>query len=125
MEMENLLKEGKKEKLFLPIVEIVRVVFDVLLLVIVAILAVRWRKAKNEADDLKEIVNDNIRKDPEAFEMVTMEILQEEQWRRAVKKEEKTYKERFDKRNLSMKMKYAQSMEKVAKMKAASTCRLD
>ncbi|KAH7830264.1 uncharacterized protein MONOS_11785 [Monocercomonoides exilis] len=89
--MENLLKEGKKEKSFLPIVEIVCVVFDVLLLVIVAILAVRWKKVKNEADDLKEIVNDNIRKDPKAFEMVTMETLLEEQWRRAVKEVEKTY----------------------------------
>ncbi|KAH7824020.1 uncharacterized protein MONOS_9266 [Monocercomonoides exilis] len=75
-------KVERKKNHFWPIVEIVCVVLAVLLLAIVAILAVRWKKVKNEADDLREIVNDNIRKDHKTYEMVTMEMSPEEQWRR-------------------------------------------
>eukprot|EP00770_Monocercomonoides_exilis_P007832 MONOS_7793.1-p1 / transcript=MONOS_7793.1 / gene=MONOS_7793 / organism=Monocercomonoides_exilis_PA203 / gene_product=unspecified product / transcript_product=unspecified product / location=Mono_scaffold00276:19276-19809(-) / protein_length=178 / sequence_SO=supercontig / SO=protein_coding / is_pseudo=false len=56
------------------------------------IVTIRWRKAKKENKDLREIVNDNIRKDPKAFEIVTMEMSPEEQWRR--QKERKKERER-------------------------------
>ncbi|KAH7825050.1 uncharacterized protein MONOS_14042 [Monocercomonoides exilis] len=54
--------------------------------------------AKNEAKDLREIVNDTVKKDPKAFEMVTMEMSPEEQWRRAEREAEKKNDERIKKR---------------------------
>ncbi|KAH7823941.1 uncharacterized protein MONOS_17543 [Monocercomonoides exilis] len=41
------------------------------------------KKVKNEAEDLREIVNDNSRKDPKEFGMVTMEISSDAQWMKA------------------------------------------
>ncbi|KAH7825783.1 uncharacterized protein MONOS_7112 [Monocercomonoides exilis] len=108
---ERIVEGGKKEKSFWPIIVIVCVVFVVLLLVIVVILAVRWKKAKNEAEDLREIVNDNIRKDPKAFEMVTMEMSPEEQWRRAEREAEKKNEERIKKRIYETNMQHSESSE--------------
>ncbi|KAH7825799.1 uncharacterized protein MONOS_17429 [Monocercomonoides exilis] len=108
---EKIVEGGKKEKSFWPIIVIVCVVFVVLLLVIVVILAVRWKKAKNEAEDLREIVNDNIRKDPKAFEMVTMEMSPEEQWMRAEREAEKKNEERIKKRIYDTNMQHSESSE--------------
>ncbi|KAH7825773.1 uncharacterized protein MONOS_14320 [Monocercomonoides exilis] len=108
---EKIVEGGKKEKSFWPIIVIVCVVFVVLLLAIVVILAVRWKKVKNEAEDLREIVNDNIRKDPKAFEMVTMEMSPEEQWRRAEREAEKKNEERIKKRIYETNMQHSESSE--------------
>ncbi|KAH7827526.1 uncharacterized protein MONOS_2996 [Monocercomonoides exilis] len=93
----NVVQGGKGSNSFWVIIVVACAVFIVLLAVIV-VLVVRWRKVKNEAEDLREIVNDNIRKDPKAFEMVTMEMSPEEQWRRAGKEAEKKNDERIKKR---------------------------
>ncbi|KAH7816290.1 uncharacterized protein MONOS_10156 [Monocercomonoides exilis] len=103
-------KEGKSFWLIIVIV-IVCVVFVILLLVIVIILAIRWRKAKNENKDLREIVNDNIRKDPKAFEMMTMEMSPEEQWRRAEREAEKKNEERIKKRVYAKSLGHSESSE--------------
>ncbi|KAH7823645.1 uncharacterized protein MONOS_12353 [Monocercomonoides exilis] len=42
--------------------------------------ALDCEKVKNEADNLRELVNDSVRKNQKAFEMVTMEMPLEEQW---------------------------------------------
>ncbi|KAH7821308.1 uncharacterized protein MONOS_9370 [Monocercomonoides exilis] len=73
--------------------------------------AVRWKKTKNENKDLREIVNDTVRKDPKAFEMVTMEMSPEEQWRRAEKEAEKKNDERIKKRIYETNMEHFESSE--------------
>ncbi|KAH7825083.1 uncharacterized protein MONOS_17469 [Monocercomonoides exilis] len=67
--------------------------------------------ARNEAKDLREIVNDNIRKDPKAFEMITMEMSPEEQWRRAEREAEKKNEERIKKRVYDSNMEHSESSE--------------
>ncbi|KAH7825036.1 uncharacterized protein MONOS_10872 [Monocercomonoides exilis] len=101
-------KEGKS--LWMWIVIIMAAVLLIVLIVSI-VLAVRWRKAKNEAKDLREIVNDNIKKDPKAFEMVTMEMTPEEQWRRAEREAEKKNEERIKKRINGKEMVHSESEE--------------
>ncbi|KAH7815284.1 uncharacterized protein MONOS_14069 [Monocercomonoides exilis] len=72
---------------------------------------VRWKKAKNENKDLREIVNDNIRKDPKAFEMMTMEMSPEEQWRRSEREAEKKNEERIKKRVHEKSLGHSESSE--------------
>eukprot|EP00770_Monocercomonoides_exilis_P010839 MONOS_10786.1-p1 / transcript=MONOS_10786.1 / gene=MONOS_10786 / organism=Monocercomonoides_exilis_PA203 / gene_product=unspecified product / transcript_product=unspecified product / location=Mono_scaffold00505:227-2503(+) / protein_length=758 / sequence_SO=supercontig / SO=protein_coding / is_pseudo=false len=107
---ENVVEGGKKEGSTWPIIVIAMGVILFLVLVIAVISTVRWKKAKNEAEDLREIVNDNIRKDPKAFEMVTMEMSPEEQWRRAEREAEKN-EERFKKRVYDTNMQHSESSE--------------
>ncbi|KAH7814843.1 uncharacterized protein MONOS_18394 [Monocercomonoides exilis] len=76
---ERTVEGGKDGKSFWPIIVIVMGIVLFVILIIAVISIVRWRNVKNEAEDLREIVNDNIRKDPKAFEMVTMEMSPEEQ----------------------------------------------
>ncbi|KAH7826430.1 uncharacterized protein MONOS_8326 [Monocercomonoides exilis] len=90
---------------------IVCIVIVVILLIISIIFIVRWKKVKNEAEDLREIVNDNIRKDPKAFEMVTMEMSPEEQWRRAEREAEKKNEERIKKRVYEKSLGHSESSE--------------
>ncbi|KAH7826889.1 uncharacterized protein MONOS_11808fu15652 [Monocercomonoides exilis] len=104
--------EGKnKEKSIWPIVVVILAVVLLIVLIASIVLAVRWRKAKNEAEDLREIVNDNIRKDPKAFEMVTMEMSPEEQWRRAEREAEKKDEERMKKRVYAKSLQHSESSE--------------
>ncbi|KAH7830409.1 uncharacterized protein MONOS_12668 [Monocercomonoides exilis] len=70
----NIVKGGEKEKTLWPIIVIVLVVTLLIVLIVSIILAVRWRKAKNEAEDLRVIVNDTVKKDLKLIEMVTMEM---------------------------------------------------
>ncbi|KAH7818389.1 uncharacterized protein MONOS_13421 [Monocercomonoides exilis] len=90
---------------------IVLVIILLIVLIVAIVLAVRWKKVKNEAEDLREIVNDNIRKDPKAFEMVTMEMSPEEQWRRAEREAEKKNEERIKKRIHETNMEHSESSE--------------
>ncbi|KAH7814974.1 uncharacterized protein MONOS_18362 [Monocercomonoides exilis] len=72
---------------------------------------VRWRNSKEEAKKYKEIVDDNIKKDPKVFEMVTMEMSPEEQWRRAEKEAEKKNEERIKKRIYEKSLGHSESSE--------------
>ncbi|KAH7831947.1 uncharacterized protein MONOS_5967 [Monocercomonoides exilis] len=102
---------GKEGKSFWPIIVIAMAIILLIVLVGFIIFVVRWKKAKNENKDLREIVNDNIRKDPKAFEMVTMEMSPEEQWRRAEKEAEKKNEERIKKRINGKEMVHSESEE--------------
>ncbi|KAH7815185.1 uncharacterized protein MONOS_8755 [Monocercomonoides exilis] len=90
-------KEGKSSSALIVIVIIMGIIL-IIVLVVSFVLAVRWRKAKEETKDLREIVNDTVKKDPKAFEMVTMEMSPEEQWRRAEREAEKKNEEKIKKR---------------------------
>ncbi|KAH7832240.1 uncharacterized protein MONOS_10967 [Monocercomonoides exilis] len=68
-------------------------------------------KQKRRTEELEEIVNDNIKKDPKAFEMVTMEMSPEEQWRRAEREAEKKNEERFKKRVYEKSLGHSESSE--------------
>ncbi|KAH7831278.1 uncharacterized protein MONOS_11209 [Monocercomonoides exilis] len=103
--------EGGNEKKSWWIVIVIACFIFIILLTIIVVLAVRWRKVKNEAEDLREIVNDNIRKDPKAFEMVTMEMSPEEQWRRAEREAEKKNDERIKKRVYEKNLGHSESSE--------------
>ncbi|KAH7826847.1 uncharacterized protein MONOS_17342 [Monocercomonoides exilis] len=106
---EKIVEGGKEGKSYWLL--IVCIVIVVILLVIVVILAVRWRKVKERNEELQEIVNDNIRKDPKAFEMVTMEMSPETQWRRAEREAEKKNEERMKKRIYEKSLGHSESSE--------------
>ncbi|KAH7832058.1 uncharacterized protein MONOS_388 [Monocercomonoides exilis] len=108
---DRVVEGGKKEGSIWPIIVIVMGVILFVILVIAVISTVRWKKAKNENKDLREIVNDNIRKDPKAYEMVTMEMSPEEQWKRAEREAEKKNEERIKKRVYGKKMAHSESEE--------------
>ncbi|KAH7818030.1 uncharacterized protein MONOS_12307 [Monocercomonoides exilis] len=91
---ERIVEGGKEGKSYWIIIVVVLIVILLVVLIVSIVLAVRWRKAKKENKDLREIVNDNIKKDPKAFEMVTMEMSPEEQWSREEKKNEENAKKR-------------------------------
>ncbi|KAH7822081.1 uncharacterized protein MONOS_2902 [Monocercomonoides exilis] len=93
---------------------IVIVIFAVLFLIVLVasiVATIRWRRAKEEAKKYKEIVDDTIKKDPKAFEMVTMEMSPEEQWRRAEREVEKKNDERMKKRIYGTNMEHSESSE--------------
>ncbi|KAH7830200.1 uncharacterized protein MONOS_4339 [Monocercomonoides exilis] len=107
---DKVAERGKEGKSYWMLIAIVLVVILLFVLVISIIFIVQWRKAKNENKDLREIVNDNIRKDPKAFEMVTMEMSPEEQWRRGEEVEKKN-EERIKKRMNGKEMVHSESEE--------------
>ncbi|KAH7822077.1 uncharacterized protein MONOS_2898 [Monocercomonoides exilis] len=102
-------KEGKSSWALIVIV-----IFAVLFLIVLVasiVATIRWRRAKEEAKKYKEIVDDTIKKDPKAFEMVTMEMSPEEQWRRAEREAEKKNDERMKKRIYDTNMEHSESSE--------------
>ncbi|KAH7816491.1 uncharacterized protein MONOS_12635fu15916 [Monocercomonoides exilis] len=108
---ERIVEGGKEGKSFWLLIVIIMAVILLIVLIVSIVMTIRWRKAKNENKDLREIVNDNIRKDPKAFEMVTMEISPEEQWRRAEREAEKKNEERIKKRVYDTNMQHSESSE--------------
>ncbi|KAH7817645.1 putative Protein tyrosine and serine/threonine kinase [Monocercomonoides exilis] len=108
---ERIVESGNEGKSIWPIIVIILVVILLIVLIVSIIFIVRWKKIKNEAEDLREIVNDNIRKDPKAFEMVTMEMSPEEQWRRAEREAEKKNDERIKKRANEKSLGHSESSE--------------
>ncbi|KAH7831183.1 uncharacterized protein MONOS_15922 [Monocercomonoides exilis] len=105
---EKLVEGGKEGKSSWA--SVVIAIFAVLFLIALIgfiLFVIRWKKAKNENKDLRKIVNNNIKKDPKAFEMVTMEMSPEEQWRR----EEKKNEERIKKRVYEKTMEHSESSE--------------
>ncbi|KAH7819645.1 uncharacterized protein MONOS_13676 [Monocercomonoides exilis] len=107
----RIVEGGKEGKSYWLLIVIIMAVILVIVLIVSVVLAVRWRKAKNEAKDLREIVNDNIRKDPKLIEMVTMEMSPEEQWRSAEKEAEKKNDERIKKREYAKSLQHSESSE--------------
>ncbi|KAH7822688.1 uncharacterized protein MONOS_7347 [Monocercomonoides exilis] len=75
---ETIVEGGDKEKSIWPIIVIIVCIVCIMLLVVIVILTVRWRKQKRRTEELEVIVNDTVKKDPKAFEMVKMETSQEE-----------------------------------------------
>ncbi|KAH7827216.1 uncharacterized protein MONOS_13237 [Monocercomonoides exilis] len=102
--------EGGKEEKFSWIL-IVCIVIVVVLLIALVIFVVRWRKQKRRTEELEVIVEDTVRKDPKAFEMVTMEMSPEAQWRRAEKEAEKSNEERIKKRVYEKSLGHSESSE--------------
>ncbi|KAH7826564.1 uncharacterized protein MONOS_7899 [Monocercomonoides exilis] len=108
---DRIVEGGKEGKSYWLLIVIVLVVILLIILISLVIFIVRWKKAKNENKDLREIVNDNFRKDPKAFEMVTMEMSPEEQWRRIERGAEKKNDERIKKRVYERNMEHSESSE--------------
>ncbi|KAH7818066.1 uncharacterized protein MONOS_5094fu5095 [Monocercomonoides exilis] len=104
---ERIVEGGKEGKSYWLLIVVVLVVILLVVLIVSIVLAVRWRKAKKENKDLREIVNDNIKKDPKAFEMVMMEMSPEAQWR----SEEMNNEENAKKRVLVKTMVHSESEE--------------
>ncbi|KAH7816153.1 uncharacterized protein MONOS_3105 [Monocercomonoides exilis] len=110
-ENERVVEGGKERKSYWLLIVIVLIAILLIVLIVSIILAVRWRKAKNEAKDLREIVNDSVKKDPKLIEMVTMEMSPEEQWRRAEREAEKKNEERMKKRVYAKSLGHSESSE--------------
>ncbi|KAH7816038.1 uncharacterized protein MONOS_2546 [Monocercomonoides exilis] len=108
---ERIVEGGKKERSKWPIVVIVMAIILLIVLIISIIVTIRWRKAKNENKDLREIVEDNIKKDPKVLEMVTMEMSPEEQWQRAEREAEKKNEEKIKKRVYAKSLGHSESSE--------------
>ncbi|KAH7817526.1 uncharacterized protein MONOS_4795 [Monocercomonoides exilis] len=109
---ERIVEGGKEEKSsWASFIAIIFVVLFLIVLIGFVLFVIRWKKVKNENKDLREIVNDNIKKDPKAFEMVTMEMSPEEQWRRAEREAEKKNEERIKKRVYDTNMEHSESSE--------------
>eukprot|EP00770_Monocercomonoides_exilis_P014649 MONOS_14595.1-p1 / transcript=MONOS_14595.1 / gene=MONOS_14595 / organism=Monocercomonoides_exilis_PA203 / gene_product=unspecified product / transcript_product=unspecified product / location=Mono_scaffold01031:5732-14599(-) / protein_length=2873 / sequence_SO=supercontig / SO=protein_coding / is_pseudo=false len=108
---ERIVEGGKEGKSSWAVFCLIFVVLFLIVLIVSVVLAVRWRRAKNENKDLREIVNDTVKKDPKAFEMVTMEMSPEEQWRRAEREAEKKNEERMKKRVYEKSLGHSESSE--------------
>ncbi|KAH7817284.1 uncharacterized protein MONOS_7619 [Monocercomonoides exilis] len=91
---ERIVEGGKKGKSIWTIIVVVLTVLFLIVLIGFILFVVRWKKQKRRTRELEEIVNETVKKDPKAFEMVTMEMSPEEQWRRAEKKNEERIKKR-------------------------------
>ncbi|KAH7823050.1 uncharacterized protein MONOS_1339 [Monocercomonoides exilis] len=109
---EERIVEGGKEKKSYWLLIVIIMAFVLLVILIVAVIStIRWRKVKNENKDLREIVNDTVKKDPKLIEMVTMEMSPEEQWRRAEREAEKKNEERIKKRVFEKSLRHSESSE--------------
>ncbi|KAH7832493.1 uncharacterized protein MONOS_2725 [Monocercomonoides exilis] len=102
-------KEGKTS--WAMIIAVIFVVLFLIVLIIAVAFIVRWRKQKRRTEELEIIVNDTVKKDPKAFEMVTMEMSPEEQWRRAEREAEKKNEERIKKRVYEKSLGHSESSE--------------
>ncbi|KAH7817804.1 uncharacterized protein MONOS_1900 [Monocercomonoides exilis] len=106
---EKLTESGKGSNPYWAL--IIAGIFVVFLLIITVVLAVRWRKQKRRTKELEIIVEETVKKDPKAFEMVTMEMSPEEQWRRAEREAEKKNEERAKKRVYEKSLGHSESSE--------------
>ncbi|KAH7831826.1 uncharacterized protein MONOS_6652 [Monocercomonoides exilis] len=108
---EKVVEGGKEGKSYWLLIVIVLVVILLIVLIVSIILAVRWKKQKRRTEELEEIVNDTVKKDPKLIEMVTMEMSPEEQWRRAEREAEKKNEERMKKRIYEKSLGHSESSE--------------
>ncbi|KAH7830903.1 uncharacterized protein MONOS_7234 [Monocercomonoides exilis] len=102
-------KEGKSSSS--TVIIIVLVVILLIVLIASILVTIRWRKQKRRTEELEVIVEDTVKKDPKAFEMVTMEMSPEEQWRRAEREAEKKNEERIKKRVYEKSLRHSESSE--------------
>ncbi|KAH7829650.1 uncharacterized protein MONOS_62 [Monocercomonoides exilis] len=93
------------------IVIFIFVMLFLIVLIVSIIFIVRWRRQKERTEELEEIVNDTVKKDPKLIEMVTMEMSPEAQWRRAEREAEKKNEERIKKRVYDSNMEHSESSE--------------
>ncbi|KAH7826916.1 uncharacterized protein MONOS_13687 [Monocercomonoides exilis] len=101
-------KEGKSYWLLIVVI----MAFVLLLILIIAVIStIRWKKQKRRTEELEEIVNDTVKKDPKLIEMTTMEMSPEEQWRRAEREAEKNNEERIKKRVYEKSLGHSESSE--------------
>ncbi|KAH7831159.1 uncharacterized protein MONOS_13105 [Monocercomonoides exilis] len=107
---ERISEGGNQARLLWIVIAIVLIVLLIVLIIAVAFI-VRWKKQKRRSEELEEIVNDTVKKDPKAFEMVTMEMSPEEQWRRAEREAEKKNEERIKKRVYEKSLGHSESSE--------------
>ncbi|KAH7821018.1 uncharacterized protein MONOS_14678 [Monocercomonoides exilis] len=107
----KLVEGGKEGKSFWLLIVIIMGFVLLVILIVAVILAVRWRKQKRRTEELEEIVNDTVKKDPKLIEMVTMEMSPEEQWRRAEREAEKKNEERIKKRVYAKSLGHSESSE--------------
>ncbi|KAH7815656.1 uncharacterized protein MONOS_16010 [Monocercomonoides exilis] len=105
----NVVKEGNLTSSLWIVIAMAIVLFIILIVSIVV--TIRWRKAKNENKDLKEIVNETVKKDLKQIEMVTMEMSPEEQWRRAEREAEQKNESNVKKRVYEKAMVHSESEE--------------
>ncbi|KAH7830561.1 uncharacterized protein MONOS_1523 [Monocercomonoides exilis] len=108
---ERNVEGGKEGKSIWPLIVVILAVLFLIAMIISIVVTIRWRRAKNENKDLREIVNDSVKKDPKLIEMVTMEMSPEEQWRRAEREAEKKNEERIKKRINGKEMVHSESEE--------------
>ncbi|KAH7825578.1 uncharacterized protein MONOS_13336 [Monocercomonoides exilis] len=101
---------GSTPSLSLIIIVLFAVLFLIVPIVAIAFI-VRWKKQKRRTEELELIVEDTVKKDPKVFEMVTMEMSPEEQWRRAEKEAEKKNEERIKKRVNAKSLGHSESSE--------------
>ncbi|KAH7816418.1 uncharacterized protein MONOS_13690 [Monocercomonoides exilis] len=108
---ERISEEGKERKSYWLLIVVIFAVLFLIVLIVSIIFIVRWKKQKRRTEELEEIVEDTVRKDPKAFEMVTMEMSPEEQWRRAKREAEKKNEERIKKRVYEKSLGHSESSE--------------
>ncbi|KAH7822936.1 uncharacterized protein MONOS_12664 [Monocercomonoides exilis] len=102
-------REGKPS--WALIIAVLFVVLFFIVLIVAIAFIVRWRKQKRRTEELEIIVEDTVKKDPKAFEMVTMEMSPEAQWRRAEREAEKKNEERIKKRVYEKSLGHSESSE--------------
>ncbi|KAH7826100.1 uncharacterized protein MONOS_15751 [Monocercomonoides exilis] len=108
---ERIVEGGKERKSYWLLIVIIMAIILFIVLIIAVAFIVRWRKVKERNEELEEIVNDTVKKDPKLIEMVTMEMSPEEQWRRAEREAEKKNDERIKKRVYETNMEHSESSE--------------
>ncbi|KAH7819042.1 uncharacterized protein MONOS_4378 [Monocercomonoides exilis] len=109
---EKLAESGKGSNLsWALIIAVIFVVLFLIVLIVAVAFIVRWRKQKRRTKELEIIVEDTVKKDPKAFEMVTMEMSPEAQWRRAEREAEKKNEERIKKRVYENSLGHSESSE--------------
>ncbi|KAH7821461.1 uncharacterized protein MONOS_11083 [Monocercomonoides exilis] len=108
---EKIVEGGKEGKSYWLLIVIIMAFVLLFILIVAVISTLRWRKQKRRTEELEEIVNDNIKKDPKLIEMTTMEMSPEEQWRRAEREAEKKNEERIKKRVYENSLGHSESSE--------------
>ncbi|KAH7821625.1 uncharacterized protein MONOS_7298 [Monocercomonoides exilis] len=108
---EKIVEGGKEGKSYWLLIVIIMAFVLLFILIVAVISTLRWRKLKRRTEELEEIVNDNIKKDPKLIEMTTMEMSPEEQWRRAEREAEKKNEERIKKRVYKKSLGHSESSE--------------
>ncbi|KAH7820228.1 uncharacterized protein MONOS_7769 [Monocercomonoides exilis] len=108
---EKLAEGGNGKFSSSTVIIIILVVLLFIVLLVSIFVTIRWRKQKRRTVELEVIVEDTVKKDPKAFEMVTMEMSPEEQWRRAEREAEKKNEERIKKRVNEKSLGHSESSE--------------